>query len=110
MCNFGNKIAVSSSWKEAFSRSKKKWKAVVIANLLAHLAPASMHGPRLVNNNPFIWLRLLSGLYGANNAEAAQIDIVGETVIDIVAKIMPIAYEKDEKKKVITGHNLRKFL
>ncbi|XP_030835884.1 probable glutathione S-transferase 6 [Strongylocentrotus purpuratus] len=39
------------------------------------------------------------GLYGANSAEAAQIDIVGETVIDIVAKILPVAYEKDEKKK-----------
>nr|XP_054773322.1 S-crystallin 4-like [Lytechinus pictus] len=39
------------------------------------------------------------GFYGANNAEAAEIDIVGETVDDIVAKALPAAFEKDAEKK-----------
>nr|XP_054773701.1 S-crystallin SL11-like [Lytechinus pictus] len=39
------------------------------------------------------------GFYGANNAEADQIDIVCETIDDIVPKVVPIAFEQDQEKK-----------
>eukprot|EP00057_Strongylocentrotus_purpuratus_P025812 XP_011680286.1 PREDICTED: S-crystallin SL11 isoform X1 [Strongylocentrotus purpuratus] len=39
------------------------------------------------------------GFYGANNEEARQIDVVSETVEDIVTKMLPVHFEKDEAKK-----------
>ena len=42
-----------------------------------------------------------TGLYGANNREALDIDIVCELLDDLVAPSIGIYYEKDEEKKVI---------
>ena len=53
------------------------------------------------NTNNMIYFSVCkSGLYGKTNLEAAYIDQILDTVLDLINAIMPVFFEKDEAKKV----------
>ena len=51
-------------------------------------------------NNMIFFSLCQTGLYGKTNLEAAFIDQILDTVLDLMKAAMPVFFEKDETKKV----------
>ncbi len=71
--------------------SRRNYTSFSVSRRMNHFPPKIVH-----------FVLLTTGLYGANNRQALDIDIVCELCDELIAPLIGRYFERDEEKKVIS--------
>ncbi|XP_071808894.1 glutathione S-transferase-like [Asterias amurensis] len=98
-------FAVANKELEDVRITKEEWPKIKPTTPQGHVPVLEIDGKQLPQSNAIeSYVAREFGLYGSDNWEAAQIDVIRETTKDLIQPmIMPVLFEQDEEKQAINS-------